>query len=90
MRRIRYGSLITLHLGVVNIVEEKFVGVLMIRCPNRGHDISTGIEIKVDEIHKLPNIRTFTHCPRCGMSHGWTAKDAWVIDDPRNPKRAML
>ena len=52
------------------------MGELMIRCPNKNKEISTGIEVKPGDLAKLPKTRTFTQCPRCGMVHSWTLADA--------------
>ncbi len=57
------------------------MGVLVIRCPNKNKDISTGVEVSPGEMCKLPNVRTFTQCPRCGMVHSWTMADARLSND---------
>ena len=56
------------------------MAILKIRCPAKGTYISTGIEVRSEDLHKLPSVRTFTYCPRCGKSHSWTIKEALGSD----------
>ncbi|MBI4276201.1 MAG: hypothetical protein HY659_16025 [Rhizobiales bacterium] len=58
------------------------MGVLMIKCPNRGKEFSTGIEVAPENVRKLPFVRTYTQCPHCGCIH------AWMVDDARLVERA--
>ena len=57
------------------------MGVLMINCPVKDKPISTGIEVTTEGLHKLPKVRTFTQCRRCGLAHGWMIEDAMLVED---------
>lgn len=50
----------------------------MIKCPQTGHAIPTGI--KSDPENFLRSIVFFgnTHCPLCRANHNWFAREAWV------------
>ncbi|MBN8957120.1 MAG: hypothetical protein J0H17_11215 [Rhizobiales bacterium] len=57
------------------------MSVIMIRCPETGSEISTGIECEDDDFKKLPFVITQTACPSCGREHSWSKSDAWLIQD---------
>lgn len=52
------------------------MGVLVIDCPIKGGEISTGIEVSPENLRKLPDVRTYTECPHCSLAHGWLLADA--------------
>jgi hypothetical protein len=54
------------------------VGTVMIKCPNTGHPISTGIEADRDRFLRMPVFFGRSHCAICGTVHEWFAQDAWV------------
>jgi hypothetical protein len=56
------------------------MGVIMIRCPQTGHDIPTGIEMDAAEFQRAPVFFARVQCPVCTREHEWFAKDAWVCD----------
>jgi endogenous inhibitor of DNA gyrase (YacG/DUF329 family) len=56
---------------------------VMIRCPNTGRPVSTGIEVEPTEFCKLPKVAARMHCPACGEDHGWTTSSAWLAGEPR-------
>jgi len=53
----------------------------MIRCPNTGQQISTGIETDARGFGQLPHILTHSRCPACGLEHPWLKGDAWLESD---------
>jgi len=57
------------------------VGVLMIKCPDKGKEFSTGIEIEPKHARKLPDVLTFSQCPYCRAVHGWRVADARLHED---------
>jgi hypothetical protein len=39
------------------------MGVLLIKCPNTGREFSTGIQVDVETLARVPQELTHTHCP---------------------------
>ena len=58
------------------------MGVMMIRCPQTGREIPTGIEMDTAEFQRAPVFFSRVQCPLCERWHEWFAKDAWVCDSP--------
>ena len=56
------------------------MGVIMIRCPQTGREIPTGIEMDTAEFRRAPVFFSRVQCPVCAREHEWFAKDAWVCD----------
>ncbi len=54
------------------------MAVIMIRCPETGHGVSTGIEVLTTE--QLPVVTSRMTCPACGRVHEWTKKSAWLAN----------
>jgi hypothetical protein len=61
------------------------MGAIMIRCPQTGRDIPTGIEMDTAEFRRAPVFFSRVHCPVCYREHEWFAKDAWVCEGPAAP-----
>jgi hypothetical protein len=59
------------------------MGAIMIRCPQTGRDIPTGIEMDAAEFLRAPVFFSRVHCPLCRREHEWFAKDAWVCESPQ-------
>ena len=57
------------------------MSILMIRCPNTGQEISTGMETDARSFRQLPNVLTHSRCPACGLEHPWWKREAWLEDD---------
>lgn len=64
------------------------MGIVMIRCPATGHDVSTGIEMP--DVEKLPSVKAKMLCPACGRVHGWTKDDAWLADSGEEYRAAAV
>ena len=56
------------------------MGLIMIRCPESGREIPTGIEMDMAEFQRAPVFFSTVQC--CNRQHEWFAKDAWVCDSP--------
>ena len=58
------------------------MSMLMVRCPNSGHAISTGIEVDRSRFCYTPVFFGRTYCRGCQVTHEWFVRDAWVDDEP--------
>lgn len=47
------------------------MGVVMIRCPNTGQDVTTGIDTDQATFDGLPDVLSHSRCPVCGLEHSW-------------------
>ena len=56
------------------------MGIVMVKCPQTGHDISTGIVADRDRFNATPVFFSQVYCPLCRIEHEWFAKEAWVCD----------
>ena len=56
------------------------MGVLMIRCPVSGREISTGIKTDRSSFRATPVFFAHTYCGFCRREHQWFARDAWVCE----------
>jgi hypothetical protein len=54
------------------------MGIVMIRCPTTGREVSTGIKIDRPTFECSPVFFAQTFCRFCRTEHQWFAKDAWV------------
>lgn len=67
------------------------VGVVMVRCPTTGRDLSTGIEMVAATFEHLPEICSQMRCPICKVDHIWSTRDAWLDNPPPSvPEIAWL
>jgi hypothetical protein len=62
------------------------MGVVMIKCPKTGREISTGITADRVRFNATPVFFANTYCPICRTTHEWFAKDAWVCE-PSAPQQ---
>jgi hypothetical protein len=58
------------------------MGMVMVKCPQTGHAIPTGIEIDRESFGRSAVFFSRTRCPICRADHAWFAREAWV-DEPR-------
>jgi len=56
---------------------------VMVRCPNTGQAVSTGIEVEPSVFRKLPKVAARMHCPACGQDHVWLTSSAWLAGEPQ-------
>ena len=61
---------------------------VMIRCPDTGRPVSTGIEMDSNELARLPEVLSRAFCPLCRRDHAWTVRAAWIEGDPEPPEAA--
>ncbi len=54
------------------------MSVIMIRCPDTGQDISTGIDTDTRTFRRLPRVGSRILCPACGKEHVWVKDGAWL------------
>jgi hypothetical protein len=54
------------------------MSALMIRCPQTGQSIFTGIETDQTSLNVAPDVPTHTRCPLCGREHMWWKREAWL------------
>ena len=66
------------------------MAALMVTCPITGRSISTGVEVEAEQFRQLPDVRSVAHCPHCGTAHEWSVKEAWLPDEPGNPRGPLL
>ena len=56
------------------------MGVIMVKCPNTGRELSTGVETDRGGFDRLPDLLTYSRCPLCRLEHGWWKHEAWLAD----------
>ena len=54
------------------------MGAVMIKCPDTGHTVATGIELELETFVQLPDVSARTRCSVCGKYHIWRKADAWL------------
>jgi hypothetical protein len=59
---------------------ECVMGVVMVKCPNTGREIPTGIVADSVSFSATPVFFARVYCPICRTKHEWFAKDAWVCN----------
>ncbi len=64
------------------------MAVVMIKCPNTGIAISTGIKTSRSSFDHSPVFFGRTHCLICRTNHEWFAKDAWLLEELDQPQSA--
>jgi hypothetical protein len=65
--------------------QEALMGTVMIRCPETGREVSTGMQADRDSFRATPVFFARSFCPICNTEHEWFAQQAWVCDG--DPKR---
>jgi hypothetical protein len=67
---------------------ETFMGAVMIKCPDTGRDIATGIVADRASFNAMPVFFARVLCPVCRTEHEWFAQEAWVCEaEPAEPVR---
>jgi hypothetical protein len=71
-------------------VQEAIMGTVMIRCPQTGQHIRTGMSADRDMFDVTPVFFARAYCPFCRTEHEWFAKEAWVCEEqPPQRERAV-
>lgn len=60
------------------------MGVVMIKCPQTGRAISTGMAADRETFRCSAVFFARSYCAICETNHEWFAKEAWV-DEPHPP-----
>jgi hypothetical protein len=63
------------------------MGMIMVKCPQTGRAIPTGIETDRDSFRRSPVFFGHTRCPICHVHHAWFARDAWVHEPSARARR---
>ena len=67
------------------------MGAVMVRCPQTGRDIPTGLVTDRKSFESMPVFFARVHCPICRTEHEWFAKEAWVCEaEPRAQGNALV
>ena len=61
------------------------MGAVMIRCPQTGREIATGIVADRDSFRATPVFFAQVYCPLCRTEHEWFAGEAWVCEGEAEP-----
>src|SRR5262249_38111800 len=69
-----------LHRPVDLLVQVRHI---VIRCPQRGRPVPTGLTTDMVVLETLPNVCVPLVCRACGQIHRWTPNDAWAADIPK-------
>jgi hypothetical protein len=52
--------------------------MVMVKCPQTGHAIPTGITTDRESFARSVVFFSRTRCPICRADHAWFAREAWV------------
>jgi len=66
------------------------MSLVMIRCPQTGQPIYTGIETDPESFQCVDDVQTHSRCPLCGGEHAWWKREAWLADAPPPHHSAVL
>lgn len=61
---------------------------ILIRCPVTGQAVFTGLNTESVVFESLPAVEIPLRCSRCGETHRWKPKDAWVAQT--NDQRGII
>ena len=56
------------------------MGMVMVKCPQTGQAIPTGIETDRESFRRSAVFFSRTRCPICRADHAWFAPEAWVVE----------
>ena len=62
------------------LAEEASMGSVMIKCPETGRDIATGMRADRETFRSMPVFFARVLCPICRKQHEWFAQHAWVSE----------
>jgi len=67
------------------------MGAVMVRCPQTGRDIPTGLVTDRKSFESMPVFFARVHCPICRTEHEWFPKEAWMCEaEPRAQGTALI
>lgn len=56
---------------------------ILIRCPQTGRPVPTGLTTDMIILESLPPVALPLRCPACGQWHRWKSENAWAADIPK-------
>jgi hypothetical protein len=62
------------------------MGTVMVRCPQTGRDIPTGMVADRESFEATPVFFAGVLCPICRTQHEWFAQEAWVCEAEPEPR----
>lgn len=65
------------------------MGLVMIKCPNTGRDIPTGMMAERASFGAMPVFFARVLCPLCNTEHEWFAREAWVCKADPQPRGSL-
>jgi hypothetical protein len=80
----------SVSIGTTTQEQERSMGAVMVRCPETGRDIPTGLVTDRKSFDATPVFFGRVHCPICRTEHEWFAKEAWVCEAEPRPRRGAL
>ena len=66
------------------------MGMVMVKYPQTGRAIPTGITIDRESFQRSPVFFRRTRCPICNTEHAWFAREAWVDEPTARASRTGL
>jgi hypothetical protein len=63
------------------------MGMVMVKCPQTGRAIPTGIKTDRESFRRSPVFFARTRCPICHTDHAWFAPEAWVDEPSASARR---
>ncbi|MGH6767907.1 MAG: hypothetical protein ACRECO_02675 [Xanthobacteraceae bacterium] len=66
------------------------MGTVMIRCPDTGREIPTGMVADRKSFNSTPVFFARVFCPVCRTEHEWFAKEAWVCEAESSAARQRI
>jgi len=77
------------HLTMDTANRESSMGLVMIKCPDTGRDIPTGMMADRSSFSATPVFFARVLCPLCNTQHEWFAREAWVCEADPQPRRPL-
>ena len=65
------------------------MGAVMIKCPDTGRDVPTGMMADRRSFSSQPVFFARVRCPVCQREHEWFAREAWVCDPEPEERRTL-
>jgi hypothetical protein len=66
------------------------MGMVMVKCPQTGHAIPTGIKTDRESFRRSPVFFARTRCLICHTDHSWYAREAWVEEPAPTTRRVAV
>jgi len=76
-----------LQKAASTISREGHMGMVMVKCPQSGRAIPTGIKTDRESFRRSAVFFSRTHCPICCTDHAWFAREAWVHEPSVRTRR---